>query len=176
MSIFQGVSMQNFDQSAESNRDELAHAIKGYQGYSSPKHRIKTDQIFRNFLLKRLNTINKRLPQFEKLIQNLANQDNSDPLKRIHSTVKMLINSLESPCSSDQAFFSKKDISPEKLSQLYVYDLQLKDQVEILGDELEQHDVDAEDQEITDILNHLYDLTDGLNQALTEREFLIMGE
>ncbi len=168
--------MRNFDQSAESNRDELARVIKGYQGYSSPKHRIKTDQAFRIFLLQQLNSANKRLPQFEKLIQNLASQGNVDPLKRIRSTVKMLINSLENPCYSDQAFFSKEDISPEKLSQLYIYDLQLKGQVEILEDELEQLDADIEDQEITDILNHLYDLTDGLNQALTEREFLIMGD
>ena len=165
--------MQIFDQSI---RDELIRSIKGYQGYSSTEHRTKTDQKFRNFLLTKLNSTNQRLPEFEKRIKNIVTPDISESLKRIRSGINMLTSPLKNPCYIDQLFFKKDRISDEKLSQLYKYDIQIIEQVEIFEDEIKQLDTENDDQEITQILNHLYDLTDGLNQAITEREFLIMSD
>ena len=168
--------MQKFVESAESNKENIIRSIKEYQGYSSTKERSITDQAFREYLIQKLNLINKELSKIEKLLLRLFDPGNVDPLKQIRSGVKILIGSLEKPCYANQTFFKKENINIEKLAQLYNYDFHLKDQVEILNDELHQFDSNTNDMEFADFLNHLFDLSDGLNQALTEKEFLIMSE
>jgi hypothetical protein len=49
-------------------------------------------------------------------------------------------------------------------------------QVDILVDEVKELDNINGEYEIDEILNHFYDLIDGLNQILSERAFLIMSE
>ena len=168
--------MGNFDRSVELTKEELARAIKGYQDYSTSEDRKKTDQNLRKFLLTKLDSANRNLPEFEKLTQNKANKAIYEAYKRVVSGLSMLLNSLQNPCYIDQAFFVKANLRSDNLSELYDYDRQLKEQVEIFEDEFKELDTNFDDQELAEFLNHLYDLTDGLNQTLTEREFLFMGD
>ena len=168
--------MGNFDRSAESIKAELARAIKGYKNYSAPEDRKKTDQNLRKFLLTKLDSANRKLPEFEKLTQSRTDKAITDVFKRVVSGLSMLVSSLHNPCYVDQAFFAKANLSSDNLSQLYDHDRQLKEQVEIFEDEFKQLDANYDDQELAEFLNHLYDLTDGLNQTLTEREFLFMSD
>ena len=168
--------MGNFDRSAESIKAELARTIKGYQNYSTPQDRKKTDQNLRKFLLTKLDSANRKLPEFEKLTQSRTDKTITEIFKRVVSGLSMLLNSLQNPCYVNQAFFVKANLRSDNLSQLYGHDWQLKEQVEIFEDEFKQLDTNNDDRELAEFLNHLYDLTDGLNQTLTEREFLFMGD
>ncbi len=168
--------MGNFDRSAESTKDNLVHAIKGYHNYSTAEDRKKTDQNLRKFLLTKLDSAKEKLPEFEKLIQGKTDKAISDAFKRMVSGLKMLVNSLHNPCYVDQVSFDNVNLRSENISQLYDHDKQLLEQVEIFEDEFKQLDTNEKNQELTEFLNHLYDLTDGLNQILTEREFLFMGD
>jgi len=168
--------MGDFDHSEESTKNELSKAIKGYRDYSIPEQRDKTDQNLRNFLKTKLDFVNQLLPEIEKRTQQSTEQNIIDAFKRVDSGVQMLLKSLKNPCYLDQAFFRKANLRPENLSQLYTHDLQLKEQVEILEDEFKQLKTNKDKSEFVEILYHLYDLTDGLNQTLTEREFLFMGD
>lgn len=168
--------MGNLDRFAESAKKELASTIKGYLNYSTPEDRKKTDQNLRKFLLAKLDSANRRLPEFEKQMQGKTDKTISEAFKRVVSGLSMLLNSLKNPCYVDQAFFGKTNLQSEILSQLYDHDKQLLEQVGIFEDEFKQLDTNEKNQELTEFLNHLYDLTDGLNQILTEREFLFMGD
>jgi hypothetical protein len=168
--------MGDFDHSEESTQNELSKAIKGYQDYSIPEQRDKTDQNLRNFLKTKLDFINQLLPEIQKRTQQLFGHNVVDAFKRVDSGVKLLLEPLQNPCYSDQPFFKKANLRPENLTQLYDHDFQLKEQVEILEDEFKQLETIKDESELLEILNHLYDLTDGLNQTLTEREFLFMGD
>ena len=168
--------MGDFDHSQESTKNELSKAIKGYQDYSPPEQRDKTDQNLRKFLKTKLDFVNQLLPEIEKRTKSSKEQNVIDAFKRFDSGIQMLLKSLQNPCYVEQSFFRKANLRSENLRQLYDHDFQLKEQVEILEDEFKQLETNKDESELLEILNHLYDLTDGLNQTLTEREFLFMGD
>ena len=167
--------MEKFVGSTEQVEENLIKAISGYKGYQSPVHRNKTDKSLRKYLSSQLNDFDKWLLLLEKQIQSRTDQPYEESLKRIRSGLKMIINALQKPCYIDQDSFNKTKFGSEKLAQLYQYDQQLKEQIEILNEESEQAEVEN-DQEIDEMLNYIYDLIDGINQTLTEREFLIMTD
>ena len=88
----------------------------------------------------------------------------------------MLIQSLIESSSNENSFFTQSEISHDKISQLYEYDVQLVNQVDILLDEVQELDNINGAYEVDEMLNHFYDLLDGINQTMSEREFLLVGE
>jgi len=165
--------MKSNEHSTNSVEEELRKTIKGYQGYTPPEKRNKTDKNLRNFILTQLKSIDNQLLKFEKQI---GDQNHNGILNRVSSSLKTIIDSLQNPCYANQPFFSDSKINPGVLAQLYEYDTQLKEQIEILEDEAKLVPEIGNDNEIKEFLNHLFDLIDGVNQTLTEREFLIMSE
>jgi len=153
---------------------ELTKTINGYEGYHTPKNRDKTDEKFREFLSSKLDSIAERLSRIEEQFQS-SGKNHKEFLHQAIASLKTIIYSLKNPCYCNHAFFSQPVLSSEKIAQLYDYDFQIKEQIEILDEESSQLILDNNDTELNDMLNHLYDVIDGVNQSLTEREFVIMG-
>ncbi len=168
--------MRNLAQSTKSLANDLIKSITGYDGYEIPKIRNKTDKRLREFLSEKLQQIEKDLSRVEhRLYQNKSNV-NMDTFHRIALSLKMLNQSLVDTSCNENYFFTQTKINPDKISQLYEYDFHLVNQVDILVEEVNELDNIDGEYEIEDMLNHLYDLIDGANQTLSEREFLIMSE
>jgi len=159
-----------------SEKEALKKAIAGYQGYEKPEQRDSTDKSFRTFLLSQLNLITERLVSVEKQFVKKSSSKRKDLIHHVMISLRTIADSLQNPCYCHHAFFSRKNLSQHNFRRLYKYDSQLLEQVEILAEESNQFSEKGDEFEAEEILNHLYDLIDGINQSLTEREFVIMGE
>lgn len=168
--------MRNIAQANDSLENDLLNSISGYSGYEVSEIRRKTDRRLREFLSEKLQRIEKDLSQFEHRFYQQHKNANLNPFHRISLSLKMLIQSLIESSATNNHFFTQSKIDQEKITQLYEYDVQLVNQIDILVDEIKELDNLNGEFEIDEILNHFYDLIDGINQNLSEREFLIMSE
>lgn len=167
--------MRSLAQSSATFENDLAASIGGYDGYQIANDRSKTDRRLREFLSEKLKQIERDLSLFGLKIHQHKNNAFFEPFDRIALSLKVLIQSLENPTYLQAAFFNQKPIDPFELSQLYEQEMQLVNQVGILVEEVRNLDTITDEYEIEDILNYLFDLIDGVNQTMSEREFLILG-
>ncbi|MDW7680730.1 MAG: hypothetical protein SCK70_09210 [bacterium] len=156
--------------------DSLAEKIAGYTGYGSLQHRHQTDSSVRTYLSSKLQLILNRIATIGDQLIKDGGREYHGAFHQIFKSLKTIIDSLHNPCYSNHSFFSTQTISQSLVNQLYHYDSQLIDQIIILEEESTELTAKTDAPEIAEIVNHLYDLIDGINQTLTEREFIIMGE
>ena len=168
--------MKNIAQTNESLGNDLLRSISGYVGYQAPDARRKTDRRLREVLSEKLQQIEKDLSQFEHRFYQQNKSADLNPFHRISLSLKMLIQSLIETGTNNNQFFNQSKIDPDKITQLNDYDVQLVNQIDILVDEVKELDSIDGEYEIDEMLNHFYDLIDGINQILSERDFLIMSE
>ncbi len=167
--------MKSVAKSLNNSVQEIAKTTKGYMGYEEPKKRQKTDRNFREFITSSLISVSERVPNSNGHVQKDFKPSHKKALGQISHSLKTVIESLKKPCYCNQSFFNKPNITSDQLQQLYDYDLDLKGQIGILNEESMQLKNIRDDHEISDALRHIYDIIDGINQILTEREFLIMS-
>ncbi len=168
--------MRSIAQTSDSLENDLTNSISGYSGYKVPETRRKTDERLREFLSEKLQRIEKDLSLFEHRYYQKNKNANLSPFNRISLSLKMLIQMLTELSPNENHFFTQSKINQDKIIQLYEYDIQLMNQIDILVDEVKELDNINGEYEIDEMLNHFYDLIDGLNQTLSEREFLIMSD
>jgi len=168
--------MRSIAQPTEPLPNDLTNSIDGYKGYQIPEARSKSDKRLRDYVSKKLQTIEKEFSTFEHRYYQQNKSARLDIFSRISLSLKMLIQSLVQPSFDFDQFFQRPTIHPDTLAQLYEYDIQLKNQVDILIEEVKELESTDGEYGIEDTMNHLYDLIDGANQTMSEREFLMMGE
>ncbi len=154
----------------------LTNVISGYLGYELPEHREGTDSNFRTFLTAQLTTIVEQLVSAGKKQPKNANGGQPEITPQVIMSLKTIVRSLQEPCNSYHNFYVKKSVNQKTLTRLYDYDSQLYDQVSILADESLLFSERSTETDNGEALHHLYDLIDGINQILTEREFIILEE
>lgn len=151
---------------------ELVQSIDGYIGYQTVQSREKTDQRLREYLASEIKQAEKA---FINLTNRLAGQTNaaiSHNADKLVIQLNNLTQSLHKPAYNNSTFVH---LNSNMLSQLYHYELQLKNYVDILKDEVAELDTIEGNSEINELLNHLFDVVDNLNQNIMEREFLLAG-
>ncbi|HEX9973540.1 MAG TPA: hypothetical protein VGD14_15825 [bacterium] len=168
--------MKSFAQSTKSFEDALIKSISGYDGYQSPNVRSVTDNRFRDYLTNSLQKIQQELSRLEPKMSRFENHEYSETFHRLVSGLKIIIQSMNNPSYNNANFFRKSKLNPGILNQIYDFDSHLVDQVDILVDELEALNQSGDEAEIGDILKYLFDLIDGVNQTMSEREFLILAD
>ncbi|MDZ7333293.1 MAG: hypothetical protein ONB31_15065 [candidate division KSB1 bacterium] len=146
-----------------------------YDGYQVIQERRTTDQRLRKFLNEKLDRLEKQFARFGFQLRQHGSHNSFELFDRIVLSLKMLSQSLIDPAYNSGPFF-KKNVNPAKLHQIVEYDQHLASQIDVLLDEAQHLEQMADDEEIEEVLNHLYDLIDGVNQTWSEREFLILDE
>jgi hypothetical protein len=168
--------MKSFAQSTKSFDDSLLKSISGYDGYQSPNVRCVTDNRLRDYLTNSLQKIQQDLSQLEPKMNQYENHEYSETFQRLISGLKIIIQSMNNPSYNNANFFRRSNLNPGILTQIYDFDSHLVDQVAIFLDELAALNQSGDESEIGDILNHLFDLIDRVNQTMSEREFLILAD
>jgi len=165
--------MKSNFQSAEILENDLMKTIRGYSGYQVAKAREKTDRRLREFFSEQLKKVEKQISDYNKNIEQNNNETFQETFNKVSSTLRTVLQSLQNPVYQISV---PAKIYPGTLHQLYEYEIQLKNQVEIFSEEVQElKNIDFE-TEGSDFMNHLFDLIDGINQTMSERELLIMGE
>ncbi len=167
--------MTSIAQRYETRDHNLARMIQGYEGYESADQSLHTEQRLKSYLADQLRRVEINLSQFEHRCYQQRKLSNLNSFNRISLSLKMLIQSLQEAATNHQAIPAPA-LHPSRAMQLEQQDQHLVEQVTILSDEIESLDELDGEFEIDEMLNHLYDLLDGINQTLSEREFLMMND
>jgi vacuolar-type H+-ATPase subunit H len=165
--------MKSNFQSAETLENDLMKTIRGYSGYQVAKSRQQTDRRLREFFSEQLKNVEKQIASYNQKIEQSKSAVSRETFTKVSTTLKTVLRSLQNPVYQISV---PAKIFPGTLQRLYEYEIQLKKQVQIFSEEVqEMGKVDLE-SEGCDFMNHLFDLIDGINQTLSERELLILGE
>jgi hypothetical protein len=162
------------DQVASLEQD-LIRSIEGYSGYQITKDRLKTDQRLRNYFTEKIKHIEQA---FGKMSANKISNGSSTINETNNKVIKLLqeLNeTLHRPTYNNSSFFSKSSVDPETLTQLYQYESQFNERLNVLNDETKQLDQQPTTPTDSELFNYLFDVIDNLNQIIIQREFILAG-
>lgn len=154
---------------------ELIKTIRGYSGYEKTETRERTDQLLREYMASQIEQIGSIFQKLSSRIEKEGNEDIAHSVKRLIKQLKILIQTLNQPSYNNSTFFNLSEVNSGVLSQLYEYESQIKNQVDILTDEVYELENIDESADTNELINHLFDVVDNLNQMIMEREFLLAG-
>jgi hypothetical protein len=154
---------------------ELIKTIRGYSGYEKTETREETDQRLREYMASQIEHIGIIFQKLSTRIEQEGNDNVARSIKRLINQLKILIQTLNQPSYNNSTFFNLSEVNSGVLSQLYEYESQIKNQVDILTDEVYELEKIDESADTNELINHLFDVVDNLNQMIMEREFLLAG-
>ncbi len=154
---------------------ELIKTIRGYSGYEKTEAREKTDQRLREHMSSQIEQIGIIFQKLSIRIEQEGDLDIAHSVNRLIKQLKILIETLNQPSYNNSPFFNLSEVNSGVLSQLYEYESQIKNQVDILTDEVYELENIEETPDKDELINHLFDVVDNLNQMIMEREFLLAG-
>lgn len=167
--------MRSIAQNVEPIVSDLGKTIEGYEGYRNLEKLRQTERRLKSYLANKLRQVETGLSEFEHRCYQKRKTSNLNSFNRISLSLKMLIQTLQEG-ALDNPTIATTGIDEAQAAQLEQQDRQLVEQVNILSDEVQSLDDLNGEFEIEEMLNHLYDLLDGINQTLSEREFLMMSD
>mgnify|MGYP001133811933 FL=1 len=167
------VSMASSDTPIET----LAAHIKNYKGYDQRDTRPQSDKAIRTRLIETIKALIAQ-PTAEFKAADLQEQtDLHERIERTKRKLNTICSSLSSPTYHDAAFFSTASLPSHVTERIYELEHSMMEEIEHIDMEfsaLRQDPSDAETFE--DHFLHIKNFIDNINQALFEREALIVGD
>lgn len=165
--------MTGMGAAAEAAPKEILSHVKGYTGYAHRGQRRRSDELLRAHLISRLEGVARRLDGAARR----GTPELAEPLSSLHRKLTTICEGLHAPGYLESAFFESTSLSPQVLASLYAHEVTLLVEMSSLDEELADLEVgtltEADVQERT---LRMSDSVDALNQALFERESLLMGD
>ncbi len=162
---------------AESAPKQIQTQVKGYAGYAHRDERRRSDELLRAHLISRLEGLARRLDGASELAARRGTPELSEPLTSLHRKLVTICEGLQAPVYLESAFFESTSLSPHVLASLYAHELTLLVEMSSLDEELADLDVDTlTETDVQERALRMSDSVDALNQALFERESLLMGD
>ena len=166
-----------FPSSTASPLQSLTDKIGGFFGYEKSATREPSDLNLRRFLIA---GINARLKDLDEIPSAAIEEDQRLLLEVTKSTRRKLITiseSLSAPTYAGQDFFTRDHIAEKRVAGLYTLEKSMLDELADIQLELAAFQAGPIDKiTIEDHFLHISDSIDNLNQALFERECLILGD
>jgi hypothetical protein len=162
---------------AASALSTLSQSIKGYCGYESISQRELSDRVLRQQLISRINLLRQELDDVPKAVQakdqNRLDELVSSSKRKLHT----ITESLTRPTYVGVSFFKKESPSSRQLMRIYQFEAGMLAETDSLSEEISLLNQSASDREVfEDHFLHIQDFIDNVNQALFEREALILGD
>ncbi len=154
----------------------VSKEVPEYSGYQDRKNLNKSDKQLRIYLWEKLNAIASQFDKRKNQILSVCHNDCRETVENISQSLIALQETLRNPCYCNQGKIVKEKLTQHQIAQLHDYDSQLMEHIQILEEEINFLPEEIHQDEISDILAHIYDLIDGFNQYLTEREIVFLGE
>lgn len=155
----------------------LQQHIENYEGYADVSLRQQSDKEMRLYLISKIR----------ELVDNLARDisaDDSTVQDRLEfllsSTSRKLVTihqSLKTPTYIQEPFFKSSSIPESRLSRIYNLEDKMLLEIDSIREELGDLANDTKDRDaVEDHFLHIDAYVDNINQALFEREALILGD
>ncbi len=157
--------------------DLIQRQVHGYAGYSVQGQRRETDELLRAHLTRRLEQLAAKLGGAVAHAQNLGAEQLSEPLARLQRKVCTICGGLQAPAYLHSLFFDRDPLPAQMLQSLYESELALLREVGTLDEELADLEVASLSQaDLEERALRMGDAVDAFNQALFERESLLLGD
>jgi len=154
----------------------LSQRIGGYDGYELKQQRQESDRRMRKFLVTYIKTLLDALTAFPKA----SLQEDQPRLQDLTASTKRMLNtigqSLSEPTYTGTSFFFLDQLPAKRLDHIYKFENTMV--TELLGVAEELQSLKSKElfkTVIEDHFLHIKDFIDNFNQALFERESLILG-
>ncbi|MBN1466028.1 hypothetical protein JXA02_09715 [candidate division KSB1 bacterium] len=155
--------------------DGVKERVTNYEGYGDASTRGQADKMIRRYLSGKITQLLTQLNS-EHLAADEKDQNRLDSL--LNSTKRKLATihkSLNSPTYIDKQFFSLAALAEQRLARLY--DLERGMLEEVANLDLELSDLNQKTRTLFEQhFLHIDASVDNINQALFEREALILGD
>ncbi|MDZ7384870.1 MAG: hypothetical protein ONB07_02000 [candidate division KSB1 bacterium] len=168
--------MEDVEGTGQCAPDQIGRQVRGYQGYATQDQRRATDKLLRAHLSCQLEGLATKLDGAAGHARRLGAETVSEPLARLHRKLCTIREGLQTPAYLESAFFERDRLPEETLQSLYDCELALLKEVSTLNEELADLDVSClSETEVQERAMRMGDAVDAFNQALFERESLLLS-
>ncbi|NOZ62792.1 MAG: hypothetical protein GXO74_14060 [Calditrichaeota bacterium] len=154
----------------------LNKEIPGYSGYQNRNDLDNSDNQLRRYLSDKLRLATSQFNEKKDQLLSSGRENYREMISNILQSMDAVAESLKNPCYCSQGKIANNRLTQQQIDQLHDHDSKLVEQMLILEDEFTHLPDQFAEHELPDLLAHIYDLIDGFNQSLTEREFIFLGQ
>ncbi len=155
----------------------LSQSIEGYSGYEKLGQRRQSDIRFRQHLI---NNTNQLLSQISEIPQAAQPEDQElldEFVKSTQRKLSTICQSLQNPTYESASFFKSEKLPSYREEHIYDFEQRMKDEVTNLFEEISELSKNSKHRHVfRDHFLHIKDFVDNFNQALFEREALVLGD
>ena len=152
--------------------ETILRYIPGFRGYLEKEYRRDADALQRQWLADRLNRAKRSMDQFARPLADAGKIDLLPEVDRIRGKLDTLIARIDGAMRGYSGFFDLVRVKEDLLDQVYQHDLAMMQDVDALGDALEQLPA-SEDPAAA--LAELHPRLESLNDRWDERADMLAG-
>lgn len=152
--------------------ESILRYIPGFRGYLEKEYRRDADALQRQWLTDRLTRAKRAIDQFARPLADAGKIDLLPEVDRIRGRVDTLIARIDGAMRGYSGFFDLVRVKEDLLDRVYQHDLALMQDVDALGDAIEQLP-GSEDPAAS--LAALYTSLDDLNDKWDQRADILAG-
>lgn len=152
--------------------ETILRYIPGFRGYLEKEYRRDADALQRQWLTERLQRAKRSIDHFARPLADAGQIDLLPQVDRIRSRLDTILARIDGAMRGYSGFFDLVRVNEERLDQVYQHDLQLMQDVDALGDTIEQLP-GCDDP--AGALNELHTKLDELNEKWDQRADLLAG-
>jgi len=152
--------------------ESILRYIPGFRGYLEKEYRRDADALQRQWLTDRLTRAKRAIEHFARPLADAGKIDLLPEVDRIRGRVDTLIARIDGAMRGYSGFFDLVRVKEDLLDRVYQHDLQLMQDVDALGDAIEQLP-SAEDPAAN--LAALHTSLDDLNEKWDQRNDILAG-
>ncbi|MBN1481185.1 hypothetical protein EH223_01900 [candidate division KSB1 bacterium] len=156
---------------------KLKQQIGDYEGYGDAAQKQQSDKSVRLYLINKIKNLLEQLSQ-EYCAANQDDQTRLDSLiKSTKRKLRTIHQSLTTPTYIQESFFHTMSIPTQRLGRIYDLEGVMLEETENIRLELTELAKDGKERStFEDYFLHIDAYVDNINQALFEREALILGD
>ncbi len=156
--------------------ESLSESIAGFNGYEKCNDRKPSDHHLRDFLIAEIEKVLAALGAIPPAAQEEDQRRLTELSQSTRRKLSTICQSLKDPTYAGQDFFSLEKLAEKRLQRIYFHENHMLEELVGIHTEISSLQASSVDKEsIEDHYLHVSDFIDNLNQALFERECLILG-
>jgi len=141
--------------------EKVADVIPGLKSYRSHEHRRDTDKRLRDYLAVKVDNIRNRVDELKLDLTNAHKIDLLDEVDLAVRKLRKLADSLRHAAYGYTGVFDQVKMRDEELDQLYNYDLQLIDSVNLLSQQTDSFTAggDTDEKSVKDYIEKIKNIS-----------------
>ncbi len=156
--------------------EKLTHRIGDYTGYENAESRATSDKAIRNQVIHNINALLQQLDNNFTAAKKTEQARLDDLIESARRKLGVICDSLAEPTYLHGHFFGMVDLNKDRLQRIYELEWNMLEETDNIKEELLLLKDNVAREVFEDHFLHIGNFVDDINQALFEREALIIGD